>query len=1274
MTIERLNFKVIIKLLLMFLAVFEVGSQVHKEQYWNLIPSPTVFDVRVMAVDSNDNLYAAVWGDGIYRSANKGSNWIKVGTGLANKYINCMEIDKNGKIYAGTYSGGLFVSTDGGNNWTSKNNGIQNLNIKAIGIANNNTVYLGTYGGGIYKTIDGCSTWVNMSDGIFNLDVNCIVVTKDSFVVAGTNGDGIYKSTNGGISWYSVGKNIKSKVITDFALTWNNNIYTTTYGGGIYVSYTGGSDWQPFYHEYANMPLYGKCIAILDDQNFMVGMYKKGAVRFDILMLGMPGETPWRLTSEKTSGLNDVAVTSDLKVFSAGPLKGIFRSNDKGLKFTDSLGFYTMLYDTATMKPIHSAPGGILLSSSPIGGIFISKDRGNTWSDCALCNVKVNDYGHDAAGNLYAATMNGPYVSFNSGSTWTKLDFNDTVYAITADEFNIYIADTVVKRSTDGGNSWSMIGMMTGNNPIIRDIYRDNNGFLYAKMSTSEGIRLFISKNYGETWINIQKDMIFDLGPVYERNGKIYTTYGDYYYESDNWGNSWIQKDMGLPHSAFKEIVVNSNNDAIVWENMSNSVLISVDSGQTCDTVIDGMTQSYIKDITISDEGDIYVLAPCLYRGIQGTDLEAPALIVPDDNKGGVELHPLLSWSSVANCDMYEVQVALDAEFSEMAESAVTGDSKWRIYKGLENGLHYFWRARSKRNKSVSAWSETRSFFTVIAAPELKFPEDSSYSIDTNITFLWNKVDEAGTYQIQVSKDEGFKDIYLDKDKLTLPSCLSGKMATGTQYWWRVKSKSFMSNSDWSEAWVFTTKFAAPLLKKPTDKAITQNADVVLSWSAVAGATEYNVVIASDAGLKNVLFDGKSSGDSSHAYGMYEVGKTYYWKVRARDAKNEGYWSEVRSFTISQSELALRYPENNARYVPNDVNFEWIGPAAVDGYHIQISKEEDFKNILLEDASVTGFTKLVENLDYGYYYWRVRYKLGSNYSEWTDVWVFMTDPGRPVLLSPSDKSPSEANPVKLQWDGPKHAEEFMLEVARDTEFKDIVHKKDKLTEKSYTLPTLKNFEKLYWRVRFLVNKDTSMWSDTWAFTTELQRTYLKGPGDNLENSELTLQFFWNKVPNAEFYELQLAYDTEFGNIYNTFDEIADTFKVVADLDTSRTYFWRVRAKYSAGAGPWSVVWKFRTKATRIGVDEEFIARVVKPLSYPNPLFGSAILEWGAEAPEHTRIDIIDVTGAKVMDLFEGISAPGRNYLRWDASAMPAGTYFYRIVLGGWEACFKFVKK
>ncbi len=1268
------SLRIFLLLTIVFSGLF---AQEKNEPYWHANPSPSLLDVRVLAVDSSDNIFAAIWGDGIYKSANKGLTWQKINSGLTNLYVNCIEIQKNGTIYAGTMGGGVFVSING-SSWSQKNNGLGSLVVKSIGIAYDNVVYAGTYGHGVFKSIDGGDTWTQASEGIAFRDINCLVVARDSAVVAGTNGGGLFKSTNEGATWYPAGSNLKSKVINDFVKTEFGDIYTITYGGGVYISYSNGSDWQTYFHSMKDMPLFGKCIAAYDDQNPIIGMEYNGLIRFNILYAGIPGETAWRKTSKKFMGINDIIITSDKQIFIAEPFVGIFRSTDNGMTFTDSIGFYQEFIDKG-IKPLFAYQNGLMFSSSISGGIYKSTDKGVTWTLKALDNVKINMYNSDENGILYAATESGPYKSTDAGEKWTKLNWNNPVYSIAAAGTTIFIADSAIRKSTDGGNSWAIKGhYMDGMK--LTFICIDDNGYLYTNMykfgtgdPPTNLSGLYRSVNNGDTWTRIvAQDSYFVLNMTIHEN-KLYCGVIGGMIISTNQGGNWAFTNLGLTDPNINEIQFSKSGDMILVDGSSQYVVRSTDGGTTCDTLREGAVRAEIMDLAVNSDGDIFLGTSCLYRGIQGTDLEAPALIVPDDNKGGVELHPLLSWSSVANCDMYEVQVALDAEFSEMAESAVTGDSKWRIYKGLENGLHYFWRARSKRNKSVSAWSETRSFFTVIAAPELKFPEDSSYSIDTNITFLWNKVDEAGTYQIQVSKDEGFKDIYLDKDKLTLPSCLSGKMATGTQYWWRVKSKSFMSNSDWSEAWVFTTKFAAPLLKKPTDKAITQNADVVLSWSAVAGATEYNVVIASDAGLKNVLFDGKSSGDSSHAYGMYEVGKTYYWKVRARDAKNEGYWSEVRSFTISQSELALRYPENNARYVPNDVNFEWIGPAAVDGYHIQISKEEDFKNILLEDASVTGFTKLVENLDYGYYYWRVRYKLGSNYSEWTDVWVFMTDPGRPVLLSPSDKSPSEANPVKLQWDGPKHAEEFMLEVARDTEFKDIVHKKDKLTEKSYTLPTLKNFEKLYWRVRFLVNKDTSMWSDTWAFTTELQRTYLKGPGDNLENSELTLQFFWNKVPNAEFYELQLAYDTEFGNIYNTFDEIADTFKVVADLDTSRTYFWRVRAKYSAGAGPWSVVWKFRTKATRIGVDEEYIARVVIPLSYPNPLFGSAVLEWGAEAPESTRIDIIDISGAKVMDLFEGISAPGRNYLRWDASALPAGTYFYRLKLGNREVFYKILK-
>lgn len=98
-----------------------------------------------------------------------------------------------------------------------------------------------------------------------------------------------------------------------------------------------------------------------------------------------------------------------------------------------------------------------------------------------------------------------------------------------------------------------------------------------------------------------------------------------------------------------------------------------------------------------------------------------------------------------------------------------------------------------------------------------------------------------------------------------------------------------------------------------------------LEWTAVTSATGYHVVVSSDATFSFlrdgasptclntcvvVATTGASAKASDFAFWKWEA-KTYYWKVRARNAAGWGAWSGVRTFaTTSRSSIgtnALTY-------------------------------------------------------------------------------------------------------------------------------------------------------------------------------------------------------------------------------------------------------------------------------------------------------------------------------------------------------------------------------
>ena len=117
--------------------------------------------------------------------------------------------------------------------------------------------------------------------------------------------------------------------------------------------------------------------------------------------------------------------------------------------------------------------------------------------------------------------------------------------------------------------------------------------------------------------------------------------------------------------------------------------------------------------------------------------------------------------------------------------------------------------------------------------------------------------------------------------------------------------------SDWSVTWTFTIQDFPPTQAPPTQPPavgkpslsgqgngalMPQSADVTLSWSAAAGATQYKVELWGGVYSRMTPCDWQS-GTSCHIGQMWPG--NVLWRVRARDGSgNESEWSDEWNFTI----------------------------------------------------------------------------------------------------------------------------------------------------------------------------------------------------------------------------------------------------------------------------------------------------------------------------------------------------------------------------------------
>jgi photosystem II stability/assembly factor-like uncharacterized protein len=161
--------------------------------------------ITAFALDPSSSLtiYAAT-GRGLYKTADGGASWLRVGTGLGDHSLLAVAVDPHSPstVFAATDTGGVFRSFDGGMHWTEANHGITAKYVGAISIhpARDGEVYAGAEAGRIFRSADGGTSWTELSPPTTHVAIT-VLAMDDRRLFAGTNSEGIYWSDDHGTTW-----------------------------------------------------------------------------------------------------------------------------------------------------------------------------------------------------------------------------------------------------------------------------------------------------------------------------------------------------------------------------------------------------------------------------------------------------------------------------------------------------------------------------------------------------------------------------------------------------------------------------------------------------------------------------------------------------------------------------------------------------------------------------------------------------------------------------------------------------------------------------------------------------------------------------------------------------------------------------------------------------------------------------------------------------------------------------------------------------------------
>jgi len=93
-------------------------------------------------------------------------------------------------------------------------------------------------------------------------------------------------------------------------------------------------------------------------------------------------------------------------------------------------------------------------------------------------------------------------------------------------------------------------------------------------------------------------------------------------------------------------------------------------------------------------------------------------------------------------------------------------------------------------------------------------------------------------------------------------------------------------------------------------------------------------------------------------------------------------------------------------------------------------------------------------------------------------------------------------------------------------------------------------------------------------------------------------------------------------------------------------------------------YSFVINSTPVGIDDDLMnLNFNLGQNYPNPFNPSTTINYGIKETGFVTLKIYDILGNEVVTLVNEVKQPGRYEVRFEASNLPSGTYFYKLVQG-----------
>ncbi|NMI03915.1 fibronectin type III domain-containing protein [Paenibacillus sp. SZ31] len=459
-----------------------------------------------------------------------------------------------------------------------------------------------------------------------------------------------------------------------------------------------------------------------------------------------------------------------------------------------------------------------------------------------------------------------------------------------------------------------------------------------------------------------------------------------------------------------------------------------------------------------------------------------------------------LAWTAVKGATGYDLEI-------DGTNVAVTGTTYSKT--GLAANTEYTFRIRPKNAGGAGSWSDVTTGITQMSTPVVQ-----SNPSQEEVVLIWSPVDGATSYEVEV-------DGVVVGDISDLIYTHTG-LKPGTAHKYRVRAISDNNISAWSA--VKSQNTLPDSVNGLVINAAT-NAAITLKWTAVTGATGYDLEI--DGTIVPV------TGVTYTKSGL-AANTDHTFRIRSKNAAGVGAWSDLIS-GITQ----LNTPILKATSEENTVNLTWADVADATKYEI----EADGVVVATVEEPDYSHTSLLPGTAHKY---RIRALTENNTSAWTAILTQSTIPASVTGLTVSSATNVA---IALKWTAVTGATGYDLEIDGT-----VVP----VTGVAYTKSGLAANTAHTFRVRSKNAAGVGAWSDLISGVTLLNTPVLKAT-----SVETAVNLTWADVADAIKYEIEAD-----GAVVATVEEPSYSH---AALLPGTAHKYRIRALTETNTSAWTAI-------------------------------------------------------------------------------------------------------